>query len=166
MNDPRYSKEVLALALARESAAALRRATLDPDNRVTEYVRRLQTAFDVLDNQGVFSPVDRQTDYMAAADVLASNAADRTGASPTGLAFSQIRHPSDRPAPGQGFTQDQARALFGDTDVSDSPRGTVGLPRDVEAGLKDVLDASDRKAEGRLGRRAFGIPDKDEDGRF
>jgi len=92
MNDPRYSKEVLALALARESVARLRR-THGGQAGYGEDVRHLLTAFDVLDNAGVFSPVDRQTDYTAAADVLSANAADRF-VSPAGLAFSQIRHPS------------------------------------------------------------------------
>lgn len=116
----KISTEALALALARDAVDAIRRSGSlgDPYNPV----HRLVAAFDVLDNRGSFSPIDRQTDYMAAADVLAENAAERPAASPAGLAYSQIRHPSRVnqpvavPEPGQGFTQDSARALFGDTE--------------------------------------------------
>jgi hypothetical protein len=93
MADARYSREALALALARESAAKLKRTDGYPAGDY-DTVRHLIQAVETLDNLGIFSAVDRQTDYTAAADILAANAADRPLASPTGLAFSQIRHPS------------------------------------------------------------------------
>jgi len=117
MNE-RFSREVLALALAREAVSRLKRAQ-DGAN-LPEDVTHFLTAFDVLDNVGVFSPVDKQTDYTAAADILAANASERF-VSPVSLAHSQIRHPSGQlPVTPESSALDAAE--WGDTTRADMAR--------------------------------------------
>lgn len=93
-------------------------------------------AVDVLDNAGVFAAVDTATDYDL--DAVAST----------------------MPVAGEPDP-----AEWGDTTAADMARHQLGT--DYGQALRDTsgLDASDRAAEGRLGRRAFGLPDT-EDGRF
>jgi hypothetical protein len=94
-------------------------------------------AVDVLDNAGVFAAIDTATDYDL--DAVASTMpvagepdpaewGDTTAADMAahqGLTREEFRTIQDvnrgadygrDPAPGEGFTQDQARALFGDTE--------------------------------------------------
>lgn len=144
----RFSKEALALALARESVASLRRAQ-DGAN-IPESVVHLLDAFDALDNTGVFSPVDRQTDYTAAADILAANAEDRF-VSPRGLAHSQVRHPAGKATPMTEVTPDSSAldaAEWGDTTRADMARHQLGT--DYGQALKDAAVFTDDEADGRF----------------
>jgi hypothetical protein len=75
-----------------------------------------------LDDAGVFATLDEQTDYASAVDILAESARDELDRHQGYAAASRLgkleRIPGTdtlRPAPGEGFTQDQACALFGDT---------------------------------------------------
>jgi hypothetical protein len=80
--------------------------------------RDVRRALNTLDNAGVFAALDEQTDYASAEEVLAEsarmslegrfpNTADPAEWGDTTTA-DMARH--------QGFTQDTARALFGDTE--------------------------------------------------
>ena len=144
MTDAKYSKEVLALALAREAVASLKR--VQPGTELPEDLVYLVDAFDVLDNVGVFSPVDRQTDYTAAADILAANASDRFVSS-RGLAHSQVRHPAGRDLPVTPETSALDAAEWADTTRQDMA-GHQGLgPRTQELGapLPDVTQGRSRE---------------------
>lgn len=102
---------------------------------------QLARAFNVLDNNGVFAAVDTATGYDLDAVASTTPVAGEPDPAEWGdtTRADMARH--------QGFTQDQARALFGDTEQADG------------------LDASDTAAMKRLGARAFGLSD-DADGRF
>lgn len=99
-------------------------------------------AVDVLDNAGVFAAIDTATDYDL--DAVASTM--------------PVAGEPDPAEWGDTTREDMARHQLGD-DYGQALRDASPIP------AADGLDASDRRAEGRLGRRAFGLPDT-EDGRF
>lgn len=98
-------------------------------------------AFNVLDNARVFASVDSRSGYAGWEEILEAAARDR--------------HPA-----GQALDP----AEWGDTTRADMARHQ-SAPMPSESAADRLLDAGDREAMGRLGRKAFGLPDT-EDGRF
>jgi hypothetical protein len=89
----------------------------------------LSEAVNTLDNAGVFAALDEQTDYASAEEILAESALD------------DLEQKSGRWA------------------VAPVPETAVSRPagEPVKPWTASELDAADRAAEGRLGRRALGL---------
>ncbi len=104
-------------------------------------------AVDVLDNAGVFAAIDTATDYDLDAVASTMPVAGEPDPAEWGdtTAADMAAH--------QVLTREEFRTLQNVNRGADYGRDADGL------------DASDAAAEGRLGRRAFGLPDT-QDGRF
>jgi hypothetical protein len=118
-----------------EALAGLRNLAHGKDAGVYVTTAQVARLVDQLDNAGVFAALDEQTDYASAEDILAEAAAQEQLKHHRGIAPGealqvlhntwQRHHRHGRrdpltPAPGQGFTQAQARALFGDGPEADA----------------------------------------------
>lgn len=109
--------------------------------------RDIQQELNILDNAGVFAALDEQTGYAAAEDILA----DTTGYDIT---------PVDPAEWGDTTRADMARHQgYEAASRLGSLERVPGTDRLVPARERDAeeLDAGDRKAVSRLGRRAFGL---------
>lgn len=113
----------------------------------------LSDAINALDNAGVFADLDEQTDYASAEDILAEaalasvpNTLDPAEWGDTTSADVAVRQ-GLLLAPGQGFTQDQARALFGDGPEADAirPARARVIAKCLSCGLR-VADGSEYHA--------------------
>lgn len=105
-------------------------ATLRDVARRNRSVTRVVDAINTLDNAGVFAALDEQTDYADAESILAEAACT---------------------AAARARTQDEAE--WGDTTTADM----AAHQAETDRRMSSELDAADRRAEGRLGRRALGL---------
>lgn len=126
MNDPRYSREVLALARLRRAARAASSPGGASEAEVRLIAAELRDAANVLDNAGVFASIDRQTDYAQPDQILGADARfrhpsgrDLNPRAPHGTLGERYGTGPENIQPLTPLTQDQARGLFGDTEEND-----------------------------------------------
>lgn len=132
-------------------------ATLREVARRNRSVTRVVDAINTLDNAGVFAALDEQVGYADAESILAEAAAlslhdpERCAA---GAQASPALHAGTCPvwAAHHGLARSRV-AEWGDTTAADM----AAHQAETDRRMTSELDAADRRAEGRLGRRALGL---------